>query len=231
MAFDLPVTMRPRWRDVPGLARLMVRRFGNDLTRRPGYGRFVAVAATVLTAAMMVAPKISGRLAAVDVDAMMWFQPVYPRTMGLGRRIRGWLATALMIVLIAALAIGGLFAIATLHPTGVVAGAVTEAAIFGTGLLGSVALLPGPTAWQERRLARSWARVNGYRLIQVNSLAGIPGRGAAVTVLVRRLLAVADHAQVAVIALPRNGDLVILYQRLGFVGLSHHRRLLTRLPR
>jgi hypothetical protein len=235
----VPREIEPRWSDLPAIARLATERLTDPSVPWAGLGVAILAVRGVLTLVELIAYRSDGNCAAVGRHAVVVLKQRHPRQLrwrySLVYTIGATAAVTLWVVSLVFAAAAGLAAAQFRWSLAIPV--ALWAVIVG---LGATALVMIATAIssgnvfapRDRRSARTWAQHDQVTLVEAYSLAASAAHPRAATVLVRRLLQIADREQVAVVALPRDDHVAKMYQAIGFAGLTGGtQRLLLRLPR
>jgi hypothetical protein len=212
--FRLPPTDQPRWRDLPALARLVTRRLGKPIIRRRLVGPIAIAGATYFNLLALATARLTGRIAADETQAVVWFRHVGPRA----HRRASWLGEVFLTTASMAPLLWPIWtaALADLVALRVTAGLLT-AAILVLFAAGTAAMFrPEHRAAKSRSAVNSLAERPGVTLVVIIGLAGHETQRHATTVLTRRLLRYADQQCITVFASAIDSRVAHLYERNGF---------------
>lgn len=236
----IPNNLVAHWRELLRLAWLTSIRLGGPATSIPIFGRTIRCIAYV---PYYLVPLVAVRAERMCLRgprgrATVSLQPRWPRRWGW----RYW------VVLLAGLVLVIMGLTLMMVGTMIIGVVISHAGLTAVGrLLISLAWLPPMLVWvlatvgvgpmwraaapRERRLARRWAAANRTTLVEAAGLVVDERDRSAVTVLVRRLLSVADAGSIAITVLPRNERVAGSYRALRFVDVPGGRgRMLLRIP-
>lgn len=229
----LPAEMAPGWGSLPRLAWVAA---GGFRARVPAVLLGVArAAAWPAMLQVLVSARAQGRLATSGRGALVVVTP-QPRS--------GWwrsclagvvvLPVGVVVALVPALAMVGAGLVAALAGVGWLAWALVWGAPVGVvawGGLAVAAVMPALAARGELAVARRDARQRWSGWVEASTLVVDPAERSAGTVMVRRLLRLADEQEVVVVAYARDESVAGLYGRLGFIPMPGSQRALYRCPR
>ena len=236
LVVTMPTHLRPRWRDLPALAWLVVRRLDTALQATPLLGLMAAGCATPLMLLALVCAHADGRVAAHDRHAVIWIRPLTATGRSVHTRRECAINAAVLVpwltVLLFAVALGT--ADQTLTVVRAVALSLASSIMAGHLLAVFAVHRRRDLITRTSQWLRHLAPHAGVPLVLVLCLVADPAT-LAVVVLLRALREQADQAGLGVVATARDESLLAGYRANGFVpgppDSDPASRLLYRPPR